>query len=144
MQPAYGGNAADQYLAQRIAGASPEQLAVLLLEGAQRFLVQAISAMQKRDVPAKARFVNRVSAIVEELTVQLNYEAGGELVTNLTRLYEWWLNELFEGSQNNQVERLERVGRQMSELRSTWEEFAQQKAHAQPSAPLSSSDGIVG
>jgi flagellar secretion chaperone FliS len=146
MQPAYGGNAADQYLVQRINGASPEQLAAMLLEGAQRFLAQALVAMGKRDIPAKARLVNRVSAIIEELMVQLNHEQGGELVGNLTRLYEWWLSELFQGSQSNQADRLERVFRQMGELRGTWEELHLQKVSgqgAQAAASLSSG-GMVG
>lgn len=146
MQPAFGGNATSQYLTQRINGATPEQLIVILLEGGQRFLGQAIAAMVQRDIPAKARLVNRVSAIIEELMVRLNHEEGGELVANLTRLYEWWLNELFEGSQNNQPERLERVHRQMGEIRLTWEELQRNQTTAVPSQgpSLLNSEGLVG
>lgn len=146
MQPAYGGNAADQYLIQRINGASPEQLTAMLLEGAQRFLMQAMVAMSKRDIPAKARLVNRVSAIIEELLVQLNHEQGGELVGNLVRLYDWWLTELFQGSQNNQPDRLERVVRQMGELKGTWEELHLQKMATQGSQTTASlgGGGMVG
>lgn len=146
MQPVYGGNATDQYLVQRINGASAEQLVVMLLEGGQRFLGQAISAMAKRDIPAKARLVNRVSAIIEELMVRLNHEEGGDLVANLSRLYEWWLNELFEGSQNNQADRLERVHRQMGEVRASWEELQQHQsgpASAREATTLNS-EGLVG
>jgi len=145
MQPAYSGNVTDQYLLQRINGATPEQVIIMLMEGGQRFLGQAISAMAKRDVPAKARLVNRVSAIIEELIVQLNHEGGGELVVNLTRLYEWWLNELFEGSQNNQSDRLERIHRQMGEVKASWEELqGHQPAPAQREASSLSSEGLVG
>jgi flagellar secretion chaperone FliS len=146
MQPAYSGNIADQYLAQRINGASTEQLVVMLLEGGLRFLRQAIAAMASRDVPAKARLVNRVSAIIEELMVRLNHEDGGELVVNLSRLYEWWLNELFEGSQNNQADRLERIHRQMGEVRSSWEELQQHQSVAVPSREpsLLNTEGLVG
>lgn len=145
MQPGYSGNVANQYLAQRINGASAEQLVVMLLEGGQRFLGQAITAMANRDIPAKARLVNRVSAIIEELMVRLNHEEGGELVANLSRLYDWWLNELFEGSQNNQPDRLERVHRQMGEVRASWEELQRQSQPVRPQEPtLLSSEGLVG
>jgi len=145
MQPAYSTNAADKYLVQRISGATPEQLVVMLMEGAQRFLGQAISAMVKRDIPNKARLVNRVSAIIEELMVQLNHEEGGELVVNLSRLYEWWLNELFQGSQNNQPERLERVQRQIGEVRTTWEEYQRLLAgQAAMDSTSLRSEGLVG
>ena len=146
MQPAYSGNITDQYLVQRINGATAEQLVVMLLEGGQRFLGQAISAMANRDIPAKARLVNRVSAIIEELMVRLNHEEGGDLVVNLSRLYEWWLNELFEGSQNNQPDRLERIHRQMGEVRASWEELQQQHhAGVAPHEPTRlNSEGLVG
>jgi flagellar secretion chaperone FliS len=145
MQPAYSGQVTDQYLVQRINGATPEQLIIMLMEGGQRFLGQAIAAMAKRDVPAKARLVNRVSAIIEELIVQLNHEGGGELVVNLTRIYEWWLNELFEGSQNNQVDRLERIHRQMGEVKASWEELqGVQTSPAPRETSTLSSEGLVG
>ena len=146
MQSAYGGNATDNYLIQRINAASPERLVAMLLEGGQRFLGLAMAAMNKRDVPEKARMVNRVSAIIEELTVRLDHEHPSELVVNLARLYDWWLNEVFQGSQSNQVQRLETVYRQMGDLRQTWEQLAQRKS-AETAIPAASSlgaGGIVG
>lgn len=146
MQSAYSGNATDNYLIQRINAASPERLVAMLLEGGQRFLGQAMVAMNNRDVPTKARMINRVSAIIEELAVRLDHEHPSELVVNLARLYDWWLNEVFQGSQNNQVQRLETVYRQMGDLRQTWEQLAHQKA-SEVAVPASSSlgaGGIVG
>jgi flagellar protein FliS len=115
-----GGAAANKYLAQQVNGASPEHLVFMLLEGAQRFLIQAEAALRRRDIPARARLVNRVSSIIEELAIRLNHEEGGELVDNLTRVYDWWLKELFEASQKNQVERLERIERQIGQMKNAW------------------------
>lgn len=137
-------NASDQYLLQKITGASREQLAALLLEGAQRFVGQAIAAMGRRDIPAKARMVNKASAIVEELAVWLDHEQGGELAGNLARLYDWWLTELFEASQTQETERLERIQRQMGELRESWEQaHLQQNAGGPPRTGLGA-EGFVG
>ncbi len=145
MQAYSSGNAAERYLIQRIQGASSEQLAAMLLEGAQRFLALAINAIKSRDIPGKARYVNRVSAIIEELTIWLNTDEGGDLVNNLQRLYEWWLNELFEGSQANQSDRLERISRQMGEIREAWEAYHVKKVGggAEP-RPAASLDGMLG
>lgn len=141
----YGGSAAaDQYLIQRINGASVEQLAALLLEGAQRFLGQAMIAMEKKDVPSKARLINRVSSIIEELAVWVDHEQGGELAENLTRIYDWWINELFDGSQSNQVARLQFIHRQMGEMRSTWLELDQKKRGQSQATTAISGDGVVG
>lgn len=142
MQGYGGGNAAEQYLVQRIQGASTEQLAAMLLEGAERFLNSALSAMANRDIPAKARFINRVSAILEELAIWLDFEGGGELATNLARIYDWWLHELFEGSQANDRPRLERIQKQMGEIRAAWQEFDLKRQA--PGKPAASLDGMVG
>jgi len=136
-------NASDQYLLQKITGASREQLAALLLEGAQRFVGQAIAAMGRRDIPTKARIVNKASAIVEELAVWLDHENGGELAGNLARLYDWWLTELFEASQTQETDRLERIQRQMGDLRESWEQaHVQQRPGQAPRSGLGS-EGVV-
>ena len=46
MNHGYGGNHANSYLAQRINSASPEELAGMLLGGAERFLTQAAAAVR--------------------------------------------------------------------------------------------------
>lgn len=142
MNPNYGGTAANHYLVQQINGASPERLMFMLLEGAQKFLLQAIAAIQRRDIATRARMVNRVSSIVEELAVRLNHEEGGELVDNLTRLYDWWLKELFEASQRNQADRLQLIERQIADMKAAWAEVDQRQNAA--GAPLLSPQGLVG
>ena len=142
MNPNYGGTAANHYLVQQINGASPERLMFMLLEGAQKFLLQAIAAIQRRDIATRARMVNRVSSIVEELAVRLNHEEGGELVDNLTRLYDWWLKELFEASQRNQADRLQLIERQIADMKAAWAEVDQRQNAA--GAPVLSPQGLVG
>ena len=78
MNPSYGGAVANHYLAQQINGATPERLMFMLLEGAQRFLIQAVAAIRRRDIATRARMVNRVSSIVEDMRIRLNHEYGGE------------------------------------------------------------------
>jgi len=133
------GKAADQYLVQRIEGASPEQLTALLLEGGQRFLNLTLQAMKSRDLPNQAKYVNRVADIIVGLKERLNHEDGGEVVENLIRIYDWWMNELFDGAMKNQPERLQMILNQMGEFRATWEELHQRKTgNATPPSPTAS------
>jgi flagellar protein FliS len=137
--------AQDEYLLQRINSASPEQLVALLLEGAQRFLSQAVQAIGRRDVATRAKSVNRASAIVEELMVRLNHEDGGEAVQNLVRLYEWWSHEMFEASTRSDANRLEKISQQMGELKATWEQLHLQRTSGRPNPSTSlSAEGMVG
>lgn len=135
--------ASDQYLTQRVIGASPEQLVALLLEGAQRFLAQAVQALGRKDYAVKGVALNRTSAIVEELTVRLDLEGGGELAENLMRLYDWWGREIVEASAHLDAARLERVSRQMGEMRQTWEQ-AHQKRAGSPSSAAFQAGNLVG
>jgi flagellar biosynthetic protein FliS len=76
------------------------------------------------------------------LAVRLDHEGGGELVLNLTRIYDWWLKELFEASQKNQAERLEAVERQIADMKAAWADLDQRQASTpQPTFNL---QGMVG
>lgn len=132
-----GKKAADEYLVKRIQGASAELLAAMLLEGSQRFLNLVLQAMQQRDLPNQAKYINRTADILVGLKEQLNHDAGGELVENLDRIYDWWTNELFDGAQKNQPARLQLVASQMGEMRETWEELHRRKTsgEAPPQTP---------
>lgn len=135
--------ASNQYLTQRVLGASPEELVALLLEGGQRFLTQAAQATERRDISSRAQHINRVSAIIEELVVRLNHEDGGELVGNLVRVYDWWTHEIFEASASHDAARMARVGRQMGELRQAWEQL-HQKGTGLSEAPVFQARNLVG
>jgi len=132
MIPSQGAAQSDSYLLQQISSASPEQLCVMLLEGAQRFLLQVIAAIKAHNIEERSRLVNRVSAIIEELMLQVDNNGENELAMNLTRIYEWWMNQLFEASRNNQCEKLEMIHSQMNEMRTTWVQLAQRGQAAAP------------
>jgi len=109
----------------------------MLLEGAQRFLHQAIEAIKAHNIQERARLVNRVSAIIEELMLQVDNNGENQLAVNLTRIYEWWMNQLFEASRDNKVEQLEKIHSQMNEMKITWAQLAQRgQATAPPTGGL--------
>lgn len=111
---------ATQDLSERITAAAPQELVAMLLDGASGFTDQAVAAIQQRDQPAKFRLVNRVSAIIEQLVTMLNYEEGGAVVDNLSRIYEWWLRELLDASAQDSAPRLQRISLQMGSLKESW------------------------
>jgi flagellar protein FliS len=126
------GKASDQYLLQRIQGASPEQMAAILLEGGQRFIKLTLEAMTQKNLTEQARCTNRTADIILELKERLNHNEGGEVVDNLVRIYDWWVDEVFNGAQRNEPERLQRVSTLMGELRETWEELHRRKTAGAP------------
>ena len=129
------GKATDQYLLQRIQGASPEQMAAILLEGGQRFINQTLEALRQKNLAEQARCTNRTADIILELKERLNHEDGGQVVENLVRIYDWWVDEVFNGAQRNEPQRLQRVSTQMGELKETWEELHRRKTSGAAPSP---------
>jgi flagellar secretion chaperone FliS len=114
---------ADEYLSQRILGASPEQQAALLMEAGQLWLGKAIRAMEQRNYSLLARHLGHVAKIINESTNRLNMEDGGELVQNLLKIYNWWNSELFEAGTTKDVARLKMVSHHMGQIREAWEQL---------------------
>lgn len=113
----------DQEIARRIAATSPEQLASMLLRAGQKYLGQAVQAIARKDHAGKGQALARVSEIIAELSSHLNREAPGELVHNLSRIYEWWTCELVLASLQQQAEPYEAISRWMGELNDSWEQL---------------------
>lgn len=134
---------ADTYLVQRVMGAGPEQQAALLMEAGQRFLGKAIRAMELRDHFEMARCLSRVSEIINEATLRLNHEDGGELVQNLVKIYDWWTWELFEASSTKDPARLEAVSFHMGEIRKAWEQLQEKQVRATQASDFQVRDQVV-
>jgi len=144
MQTGYGNNQARTYLAQRINSAGPEELAAMLLEGAQRFLTQAVAAIERKDYLAKGRLLDRTSQIMQRLLGMLNPEADRKLVDKLHGIYIWWIKEMFEGSRKDRPEQIRVVIAQMGEMRSAWEQVAARQQNLAPAASQFTVEGLVG
>lgn len=109
-------------------GGSPAEVSARLLEGGQRALEDLMAAIRRQDPAARERLIPRASAWIEEMMVRLDHEAGGELVQNLSRVYEWWLHELLEGAPRNELARLDRIAGQMGAMREAWVQKAREDA----------------
>ena len=121
---------ADAYLTQRVMGASPEQLAAIIMEAGQLHLGRAIQALDRNDSTAATSSFIRITEVIKEANLLLNLEGGGELVLNLQKLYRWWMKEIMLASRDKDTVRLTAVSTAMGELRQTWEQYHVQKVGA--------------
>ncbi|WP_310598914.1 flagellar export chaperone FliS [Desulfobulbus sp.] len=111
---------ANQYLANSIRSASPEQLMLMLYDGAIRFLSQAIQAVEQHNPEQRALFINRASAIVTEFAATLDSSHNPELAENLTALYGYMLRRMMEANLKNAPEPLQECKQLLTDLRMTW------------------------
>lgn len=111
---------ANAYKNQQVMTASPEQLTLLLYNGALRFLTESISAMEQGDVPKSHNANLRVQDIVREFvrTLDMSYE----LSENWAQLYEYAEHCLIQGNIKKDIKLLLQAKDVLQELRDTWVE----------------------
>lgn len=78
---------------EQLQSASPEDLVLMLFEGAIRFGEEADAAIARGDRETAAGFIGRVRAIVEQLERELN-PAAGSITGHLGAIYEYVLLRL--------------------------------------------------
>jgi len=112
----------NQYQNNHILTASPEQLLLMLYDGAIRFTRQAIQGMEQGDMAVAHHGIKKSLAIITEFTNSLNHEIGGEIAENLDALYSFMIRELTLGNLHKDTEKLRVVERLLVDLRATWGE----------------------
>lgn len=111
------------YRNNEVMTANKETVLLLLYAGAIRFLKQAIEALEKKKIAEKAKYLLRTHEIVSELRAGLNFkEGGGEVATNLERLYDFVTDRLVQGNMNNTIQPLQEALNVLTTLNEAWEQ----------------------
>jgi len=115
---------ANAYRNQQVMTASPEQLTLLLYNGALRFLTESISAMEQGDIQKSHNANLRVQDIVREfvITLDMNYE----LSKTWAQLYEYTEHCLVQGNIKKDVKQLQQAKSILEEMRDAWAEAMKQ------------------
>ncbi len=112
-----------------VAAADPHQLIVMLFDGALLAIAKAGSAMQQRQVAEKGQAISQaIDIIANGLQASLNFSAGDELANRLAALYDYMCTRLVHANLNNDAAALSEVSRLLGEIKSAWEEIADDPA----------------
>jgi flagellar protein FliS len=109
-----------QYQTVAIQTASTGELVLLLYDGAIRFLAEATFAIEQRRLDAASTSLFKAQEVVLELYAGLDYEQGGDLASNLSRLYIYMYETLLKANLKKDLEQIESVGKLLHELRAVW------------------------
>jgi flagellar protein FliS len=107
------------YRENSILTASPEQLVVMLYDGAGRFLRQAEGAMLDGSWLQASEKLSRAEAIIDELLATLDMDAG-EVADRLQSIYVFCKTRLIEARIERDAIRVDQVARLLGELREAW------------------------
>ena len=103
--------------------ASPEQLVLMLYDGAIRFLRQGAGAYRGGEIVRGHDRVRRAEAIISELNAALDM-SHGELPERLRSIYLYCKRQLNEARLHADAAPLEVVQRLLGELRDAWHQVA--------------------
>lgn len=123
---------AEAYKRQQVLTATPEQLTLMLYNGAIKFINDGIKAMEAKDDVRKSNemLIKAQNIVIEFMkTLDMQYEIARQLYP----LYEYVYNGLVEGNMKNDVEKLQEVKGILLELRDTWKD-AMKKAQQENAA----------
>ncbi len=95
---AMAGNAHDVYLESRVLSADGVELVQILYQAALESVERARQHLRDGDIAARASQINRACAILSELTLSLDREAGGDLSQTLLELYDYMERRLIKAN----------------------------------------------
>ncbi len=116
MQP----NPANPYLRNSVLTASPEQLQLMLYDGAIRFARQGKDALVANDYETSYERLSRAQAIIIEMEAGLRHEVNPELCERMAAIYGFLYRKLVEASVRKDPSAIDDALKILDIERETW------------------------
>ena len=121
----------------------PLKLVIMLYDGAITYLNKSIEYAENKDIKNKNIYANKARDIILELNNSLNLEVGGEMASNLKRLYFFMNRHLFQANLKNDTKGMREVILMLSDLREVWQEIYQNSSDINQTAPSQTEYGTA-
>ncbi|PAB59356.1 flagellar export chaperone FliS [Anaeromicrobium sediminis] len=110
----------NQYKQNNIMQASPEELTLMLYNGAIKFINQGILFIEQKNIEKTHNAIMRANAIINELNATLDMKY--EVAKGFRPLYDYISDRLVDGNISKNVDALKEALELVTELRDTWKE----------------------
>jgi len=107
-----------------LADASPYQVVQLMLDATLSRIAEASGHLERGETAAKGEKIGKALGIIEALLLGLDKTRGGELASNLERLYDYALRTLLKANLENRVDLLKEVSSLLREIKLGWDGIA--------------------
>jgi len=111
---------ANNYLRTKVLTATPEQLQLMLYDGAIRFADQAKAALQKNDFESSYNAISRAQRIITELSCSLKHDLAPDLCGKLSALYNFAYRKLMDANIEHKIESIDEALGILRYQRETW------------------------
>lgn len=133
--------AGDQYLRNAVLTASPEQLQLMLYDGAIRFTTQAREALAAKDIEQTHNLLTRAQRILIEMQNGLRPEVAPEICQQMASLYNFVYRRLVEANVNKDLQALEEAVEILRHMRETWVLLIEKLREERAGVPAGSRSG---
>ena len=121
------------YLRTKIMTASPEELRLLLYDGAIKFCHQAKQAIEAKQYEESYNALSRAQKIVLELSTSLNHSIEPEVTEKMASLYNFIYRQLVEANMSRETGIIDEVVKLIQYERETWQ-MLMKKVHEKQAA----------
>ena len=111
---------AQNYLRTKIFTATPEQLQLMLYDGAIRFGEQARIALEQKNYEQSCDLICRTQKIIAEMTSSLKHNVAPDLCGKLSSLYNYVYRKLIEANVEHKIPSLDEALDILRYQRETW------------------------
>jgi flagellar protein FliS len=136
------------YLRTRVLTAKPEELRLLLLDGAVKFARQGRDGLARRDYEASYNGLSQCRNILVELLTTIREDVDPDLAGKIKALYTFLYTELVNASMEKNVPRADKVIELLEFERQTWvmlmQKLAEEKGAAGSEATMAGVGAGVG
>src|SRR3954447_5896498 len=112
--------AQQNYLRTRVLTATPEQLQMMLFDGAVRFAEQARLGLEQKNWETSYTNISRCQKIIVELTASLRHDVDPVLCSKLASLYTYAYKKMVEANVDHTIESLDEAIGVLKYQRETW------------------------
>ncbi|WIM06712.1 MAG: flagellar export chaperone FliS [Candidatus Nitricoxidivorans perseverans] len=112
-----------------VPNADPHKLILMLFDGALLSIASASMHMREKHIAEKGEALSKaIDIITNGLKASLDIQAGGEFSERLAALYDYMCVRLLYANMKNDMAALNEVSHLLGEIRSAWEEIADDPA----------------
>ena len=112
-----------------ISVASPHRIIQMMFDGALQRLAESRYAIENNDIANKGIYIGKAIGIITGLNNSLNMDAGGDIASNLSDLYDFMLRRISEANLNNDASALDDVSDILRTIKEGWDQIPAEKHH---------------
>ncbi|MBI9016601.1 MAG: flagellar export chaperone FliS [Phycisphaerae bacterium] len=110
----------NQYLKTKVMTASPEELQMMLYDGAIRFAQQARQSIVDKEIENSYKLLTKTQKIVLELSNSMRDEISPETCAQMRALYLYCYERLVTANMSRDIEPLDEAIKILIHIRETW------------------------